>query len=133
MDDMTAKIKEILSDKESMKQLNELAQMFASSNESQDDVSCNDNNSSASFSASDSASETGNNSFEMPDFDISKLMKIQEVMSKTENDKNADLLVALKPLLKKERQERVDKAVKILKLLAVWNVLKESGLLNDFL
>ncbi len=118
MEDMTAKIKEILSDKESMKQLNELAQMFSSSDES------GENNS----------EESNKNNFDSGDmlgFDISKLMKIQEIMSKTENDKNTDLLIALKPLLKKERQERVDKAVKILRLLAIWGVLKESGLLND--
>ena len=36
-------------------------------------------------------------------------------------------------LLKEERQAKVDKAVKMLKLFAVWSVLKDSGLLKDFL
>lgn len=125
MEDMTAKIKEILSDKESMKQLNELAQMFSSSNLSE-------NSNESESGKDDSRCESSeNSSFDMPD--IGMIMKFQEVMSKTENDKNADLLVALKPLLRKERQQRINKAVKILKLLAVWNVLKDSGLLNDFL
>lgn len=122
MEDMTAKIKEILSDKESMRQLNELAQMFSSSNENEDNKN---------ISSDNVDSESADN--DISGLDISKLMQIQEIMSKTENDKNADLLIALKPLLKKERRERVDKAVKILRLLAIWNVLKESGLLNDFL
>lgn len=127
MDDMTAKIKEILSDEESMKQLNELAQMFSSSDESESskkDVDAGKRN-------NDKINKPSLNN-DMLGFDISKLMQIQQIMSKTENDKNADLLLALKPLLKKERQERVDKAVKVLRLLAVWSILKESGLLNDF-
>lgn len=123
MEDMTAKIKEILSDKESMKQLNELAQMFSSSDES--------GNKESGESVSEESSNNNSEIGDMFGFDITKLMQIQEIMSKTENDKNTDLLIALKPLLKKERQERVDKAVKILRLLAIWGILKESGLLND--
>lgn len=123
MEDMTAKIKEILSDEESMKQLNELAQMFSSPDNSE-------NNNMKSNNNINNNKPSANN--DVLGFDISKLMQIQQIMSKTENDKNTDLLLALKPLLKKERRERVDKAVKILKLLAVWNILKESGLLNDF-
>ena len=45
--------------------------------------------------------------------------------------KNTQLLLALKPLLKEERQERVDKAVKMMKLYAVWTIVKESGMLKD--
>lgn len=67
------------------------------------------------------------------DFDLSKLLMIGQVMSSVSNDKNTELLLALRPLLKEERQEKVDKAVKILKLLAVWSVLKDSGILSDIL
>lgn len=117
MDDMSAKIQEILSDKESMKQLSELAQMFSSSSE-----------------------ETGKSEPEpkpeqsspMPDFDISMFMKLSDIMGKTQDDKTSGLLVALKPLLKEERRERVDRAVKFLRLFQIWEVLKESGLMNDF-
>ena len=42
-----------------------------------------------------------------------------------------ELLLALKPHLKEEKQKKVDKAVKILKLIAVWNIAKESGMLED--
>ena len=126
MEDMAEKIKEILSDEESMKQLNELAQMFSSSDEkSENNKNSNiDNNSGENLNMASLSND-------MLGFDISKFMQIQQIMSKTQNDKNADLLLALKPLLKKERQERVDKAVKILRLLAVWSILRESGLLND--
>ena len=67
-------------------------------------------------------------------FDFSKILKLQELYGVfSKNDKNTDLLLALKPHLNEEKQEKIDKAIKILKLLAVWNILKDSGLLKDFL
>ena len=51
----------------------------------------------------------------------------------TQKDKNSELLLALKPHLREERQARVDKAIKLLKLLALWNVLKDSGMLKNLL
>ena len=53
--------------------------------------------------------------------------------SLSQNDKNAGLILALKPHLSPERQKRADKAVKILKLLALWSAAKDSGLLKDIL
>lgn len=120
MDNMSEKIQEILSDEESMKQLNELAQMFSASEKS------------GSQEETDK-SEQNSSEFNMPDFDFSMIFKLQEIMNKTSDDKTSGFLIALKPLLKKEKQEKVDKAVKMLRLLAVWDVLKESGLLNNFL
>lgn len=125
-DDMMGKIQEMLSDEESMKQLSELAKMFSSSE--------NDNNNQNKEMAeekSEAAFPSGD--FGLGDIDITKLFKVQEIMSKTSNDKSAELLLALKPLLREERQAKVDKAVKILKLFAVWTVLKDSGLLSDFI
>lgn len=118
MDDMSAKIQEILSDKESMKQLSELAQMFSSSSEESNENDTHE------------PQEASPENF-MPDFDISMLFKIQDIMGKTKNDKTSEFLVALKPLLKEERREKLDRAIKILRLLSVWEILKESGLLND--
>ena len=51
----------------------------------------------------------------------------------SQKDKNAELLLALKPHLSEERQKKVDKAVKLLKLIAIWNMAKENGLLSDLL
>ena len=51
----------------------------------------------------------------------------------SEKDKNAELLLALRPHLKEEKQKRVDKAIKLLKIIAIWNMAKENGLLNDIL
>ena len=125
-DDMMGKIQEMLSDEESMKQLSELAKMFSSSE--------NDNNNQNKEMAeekSEAAFPSGD--FGLGDIDITKLFKVQEIMSKASNAKSAELLLALKPLLREERRAKVDKAVKILKLFAVWTVLKDSGLLSDFI
>lgn len=112
LDDIMGKLGELLSDEESVKQLSELAQMI--------------------MSGEGSAESGGEDTSPPPDF--TKLMKLPELMSAfSQTDRNADLLLALRPHLGEERQKKVDKAVKLLKLIAVWNVAKESGLLNDIL
>ena len=62
---------------------------------------------------------------------MAKLMKIQSVMQAANKpDKNVDLLLALRPLLKEENQIKIDRLVKIFKLFAIYPALKESGLLG---
>lgn len=128
MDNLMGKIQEMLSDEESMKQISELAQMFSSSDNNNDtkknEPSVSENNGGGLL---DNLS-----GLDMGDFDFTKILKVQEIMNKASNDKNAEFLLALKPLLREERQSKVDKAVKMLKLFAVWTVLKDSGLLSDF-
>ena len=64
-------------------------------------------------------------------FDIAKLMKIQSIMQlASKPDKNIQLLLALRPLLKEENQAKIDRLIKIFKLFAVYPALKESGLLG---
>ena len=117
MDDIMGKISELLSDEESVKQLSELAQML---------VSDNDKNEEKADKAGDSASE------DQPD--IASMLKITSLIGEaSKQDKNADLLLALKPHLGAEKQKRVDKAIKLLKLLAIWNIAKESGLLQELI
>ena len=105
MDDNTIdKLSSILSDEESLKQIAELAQMVMSE---------------------------GNTDGNTPD--ISSVMKLSAIAGAfSQKDKNTELLLALKPHLSDERQKRVDNAIKILKLTAVWNVAKESGLIDEF-
>ena len=114
MEDMSKKIQEILNDEESMRQINELAQMFSSGDEGEE-----------STESTDSTSEGGMN------IDPSKLLMLQSIMSGANGGKDTELLLALKPLLKDERRARVDKAVKILKLISAVELLKDSGMLGD--
>lgn len=104
------KLGEMLSDEESVRQLSELAQMINDETE-----------------RSEQKSESS-----IPD--MSGLMKISGLLgSVKEDDSNVQLLAALKPHLKKERQQRVDKAIKLLKVLSVWNAAKDSGILSDII
>lgn len=122
MDDLMGKIQEVLSDEESMKQLSELASSLFSSPEGE-----GTGEESESIKEEKKEDDSGGGM----DFDFSKLLMMGQVMNSVSNDKNTELLIALKPLLKEERQAKVDKAVKMLKLFAVFNVLKENGMLND--
>ena len=48
-------------------------------------------------------------------------------------DKNETLLLALKPYLKENRQNKIEEAIKIIKLLRLWPFLRQSGLLENLL
>jgi len=123
VDDILGKIGELLSDEESMKQLSELAQILMSET-SEDENSKNDK-------CNDDGDITESPSM---GFDFASLMKLQGLFGAfNQNDKNTDLLLALKPHLSDEKAAKTDKAVKLLKVLALWSVIKESGLLKDFL
>ena len=62
--------------------------------------------------------------------DFEMMMKMGKVMSKMktrETGREAALLYALKPYLRKSRREKTDNAVKIMGMLKAFSVLKESG------
>lgn len=121
MDDFMGKIQEILSDEESMKQIQELAQML--------NIAPEDGQNQAD---GDISQQNQTDSGGLPNFDIGMIFKIQELMQMANsNDKNADLLLALKPHMSEEKQAKIDKAVKIFKLLTIYSLIKESGMLND--
>lgn len=109
------RISELLADEESVKQLSELAQMLVSED--------------------GSASDTDNaekQSDEQPD--LGAVLKLTSLVGAASNDnKNTDLLRALKPHLSADKQKRVDKAIKLMKLLAMWNIAKDSGLLQELI
>lgn len=66
---------------------------------------------------------------EQLDFEsMKKIMDIMKLLKSNVRDPRCDLLYALKPMLKKERQERVDQAAKMLQLLSVLPKLRELGI-----
>lgn len=121
MDDVMGRIQEMLSDEESMQQIKELADMLSASSTPPEQTS------------PDSSNSNNNNNSNNNDigFDFGMIFKIQEIMSAAKSDKDAELIMALKPHLSAEKQERADKAVKFMKLFSVWETLKSSGMLND--
>ena len=64
---------------------------------------------------------------QIPNIDVSMLMKLQGIFSKMScDDRNINLLAALKPHLK--NPEKVDGAINILRLMSVLPALEESGI-----
>lgn len=155
MNDLMSKLQNVLNDEESMKQIKELAGMFGNefngSNETSapspsEKVSLPNNNQApdlsqilSSLSGMLGNSETAQQNNPAPqadsnpfgDFDMTKLAQLSSVMAQAKkSDKNVDLLLALRPLLKEENQIKIDRLIKIFKLFAIYPALKESGLLG---
>lgn len=135
MDDMMAKIQDVLNDEESMNQIKQLAQMLGASGEGMDNQNSSQNQEaqpdlSKIFSVLGGNGQDNQQNNSMP-FDINTLMQLQGLFQAASNDKSLDLLIALRPHLKEDKQLKVDKAVKFLKLFALWTAAKESGLLNS--
>lgn len=125
MDDIAEKINALLSDEESMRQIRELAAMFSSGNmgDGESPEAGGEN-----FSQEDSTGSESSDS-DFPNINFAAIFQLMGAMS--QSDKNCDLLVALKPHLCAERQVKIDKAVKLLKLYNLFITARESGLLND--
>lgn len=145
MDDITSRIQSILNDEESMKQLNELADMLSSGMQS--DGASADNGGqtgmpdlSALFgsigggqSSDGSPSSSSSDGGLFGDMDIGTIMNIMSAVSSADTDsREASLILALKPYLSEKRRKKADKAVKMLKLLAIYTALREQGVLNGF-
>ena len=61
---------------------------------------------------------------------IAKIMSVISRLKNSSNDSRANLLLALKPLLSVPRREKVDTAIKLLKLIDMLPLLKDSGLFD---
>lgn len=121
MDDIAEKIESLLADEESMRQIRELAAMFSAGN--------------GGFSGDGGAASEGGTGSEdggfsdFPDINFAAVMQLIGAMSRS--DRNCDLLIALKPHLCTERQHKLDRAVRLLKLYNAFSAMRESGMLND--
>ena len=132
MEDMGEKIRSILSDEESMKQISELAEMLTAGmdNSSSDTPSSGTPDLSSLFSGLTGGSSSNNSS--SGDMDISKMMQLMSAVSgASTEDKNTALIAALKPYLSEKKQKKAEQAIKLLKAFAVFTALKEQGLLDD--
>lgn len=134
MQDLMSKLQSVLGDEQSMKQLSEIASALSSETPEQ---------SSANNAQPDFSQLLKSLNLEQPQqaaqpaapansgLDVSKLLALQTIMQQAnKQDKNVDLLLALRPLLKEENQAKIDRLIKIFKLFAVYPALKESGLLG---
>lgn len=114
MDDLTQKLQSLLSDPESMRDLKELAAMLH--DPPPDEKSAPPPEPAAAENL-------------LPD--LSKLLAVGQALSQVQQDETASLLLALKPHLSAERARRTDKAVRMLRLWAAADVLRENGMLQE--
>ncbi len=141
MENVIDKIQTLLADEDSLKQIQKLYEMLSNgsssgkSDEVQSKSECEHENTGPECAESDNVESNGEpfSSGDDMGFDFSTLLKLQSLFGNTSgsDDKNIALLTALKPHLSEEKQYKVDKAVKIMHLLEIYSVLKESGLLKD--
>lgn len=119
MDDLTEKISGILNDPESMKQVREMAESLFSQKTEQ----VNQKNDLSTLLGGEG----------MPDpQQLEMLLGLFSKLKSSGDDNTSKLLLALKPHLSGDRRERVDTAIKILKILELLPLIKESGLINLF-
>ena len=117
MDDIAAKLSELLQDPKSVEQLKSLAGAFIGSNEAEEEP--------AAPASVPAAVES-----ESPGVDMIALMKVASALqSMNQETDHTRLLLALKPYLSEERQQKVDSALRILRLLELLPMIKESGII----
>lgn len=104
MDDLSEKISQLLSDPDGMARIKQMAESVLGEKES--------------------------NSSVLPDIDIGKIVPLIQKMKSRGTDSRTGLLMALRPHLSEKRQERLDRAVKILRVIDMLPFLQESGMFN---
>lgn len=83
-----------------------------------------------STEASENPQDDSSNDF-FGNIDIEAIMKLGEMLqSMNASDKNTQLLLALKPHLRPENRQKVDDALKLMKIMNLLPLLKESGILK---
>ena len=107
MDDLSERLNEILKDEKSMEKVRNLAESLLSKGE-----------------------EKNENGFEGED--VSKIISVLSSIRQRGDDKRTALLLALRENLSPEKQQKVDTAVKLLRLIDMLPYLRSSGILDLF-
>ena len=122
MDDIAAMITQFLESEEGMAQLSAVSQALGLGDVLPD-----------SSKVTGQAVSGGNERKPMPQIDMNTLMMMQRAMSVMgQEDKNTELLRALKPHFSPERAKKVDDAIRIMQLMRLLPLAKEMGLLGRF-
>jgi hypothetical protein len=113
MDELSQKLAAILNDPESMNRVREMAEdILGEKNEPEPKNEISD------F---------------FNDSDLANVMKLVTKLNSSGEDTRSGLLTALKPHLSEPKREKVDTAIKFLRLLELLPILKESGVLGKLL
>lgn len=115
MEDITSKITEILNNPDIMDQIKDLANGIKPQEKKEE--------------LEEKNSEIPENQELSPDI-LSAVMKIAPLLSSIENDdKYANFLKSLRPLLSESRQKKLDESSKLIKIFKILPILKNSGII----
>ena len=118
MDDAIEKLNSLLSSPQGQEQIRNIAASFSNGTMNVGDLMKN-------FSKASDDQQTP---------DLSAIGKLAPLLGNiSEGDKNTQLLTALKPHLSRERQDKIDQAIKLIRLINILPALQQSGLLNGIL
>lgn len=117
MDDLSSKLSELLNDPESMNRVRQMAESILG--ESGDEV--------PAPSPTPDISSIGDM---LGSGELQSIISVITKMKSAGDDSRVQLISALRPHLSEERRKRADTAIKILKLLDVLPLIKDSGLFN---
>lgn len=112
--------------------LSDLIKNFSNSNIDMNKISdiLNNLSSSDKSSSSNNSSTSSNSDDSHSSIDINTILKTKEIMDKinsTHNDKRSNLLLALKPYLRKSRQSKLDQYMKLLNMAPLLEIFKNNG------
>lgn len=112
MDDLGAKLAEILNNPEAMNRVKSMAENILGENNGEEKSTTSDIGSMLNAG------------------EMAGLISIVSKLKNSSDNPRSQLLKALKPHLSPPRQEKVDTAIKILKVIEILPLMRESGILN---
>ncbi len=115
MDDISERLAEILNDPDSLERVRAMAEDLLGEQKQQNENKSPDIGSVLSGGGLDPSQ-------------IAKIMSVMSRLKTNKDDNRSRLLLALKPHLSTPRQEKVDTAIKLLKLVDLLPLLKDSGI-----
>lgn len=119
MDDISEKLAELLNDPDSLNRVREMAENILGNTQNHEATQQKNNDPTSLFG-----------DFDLDPSQIGKLMSVMSRLRSAKEDNRARLLLALKPHLSAPRQEKVDTAIKLLKLIDLLPFLKDSGVFD---
>lgn len=117
MDDLSAKLAELLNDPESMNRVRQMAENILGE-------------SGGEPPAPDPPTDLSAVGEMLGGGELQSIISVISKMKSASDDSRVQLISALRPHLSEERKKRADTAIKILKLLDVLPLIKDSGLMN---
>lgn len=143
MSDIVSQLQNILGSKEGQDKLKSITDMLGGSQGENNDLDLSSLSSLFSNGSNEDKSEPPPSNigseeadaggFDFSGIDINMIMKAQQLLSgMNKEDNNTMLIKALKPHIKPERSHKIDEALKIMQLISMLPLLKDSGILGSF-